>query len=612
MNPQAAPDYFELSDYVTVLRRRWRTIAVWAVAGLVLAGLYLVVGPKKYTATVLVQVNALPNNANAVGGRTGGPVNMDNEGQAVQSAAVVAIVQERIHSTLSVTDLVRHIHVTVPPNSTYLQITCDSPSALTAQQCANATGKAYLYNRRARIDQVLSTGIKALQAHATRLRGEIERLKTLLFETRHKKGVPAASPVLVGDALQLTAAQTEFTSVQASIDTAVPLLDSMAAAGSVISGYIATPAALPTAPSSPRKLLVIPSGLIAGLILGLALAFLRDRRDKHVHSARDVERLGGLPTLLNLAVKGQRPVTTLESPRSDPGRAFGELAQYASAALGAGSHALAVTATSSGSGGSIVAANLAAALARTTDETVLICGDLQGTRVPELLGIARGRGLSELLAGAAEVSELLRQVADRPRLGLLAPGFEAERAVTAMQHAKVQRIISELLDHVRYVVIEVQSVGENSDTFTIAQFAEAAIVVVEAERSRPADIADCVRRLGLLGTSVLGTAVIPGTPTARKSQVQVQAQGYSQSQRAPLPQDRSDLGASKRYDMQPDRGPGQQAPIWTASSPKVSGSQQRTATAAAPRNPKETWPMPRVAATERDGFPNPADPATGD
>ena len=602
MNLQAAPDYFELSDYVSVLRRRWRTVAVWAVLGLVLAGLYLAVGAKKYTATVLVQVNALPNNANAVGGRTGGPVNMDNEGQAVQSAAVAAIVKARIHSPLSVTDLVRHIHVTVPPNSTYLQITCDASSALTAQQCANATGKAYLYNRRTNINQVLGTGIRALQAHATRLRAAIERFKTLLFSTRHKKATLPTSPVLVGDALQLTDAQTALTQLQLHIDAALPLYDSMAAPGSVIAGSIVTPAALPTAPSSPRKLLVIPSGLIAGLILGLGLAFVRDRRDKRVHSARDVERVSGLPTLVNLAANRQRPVTTLESPRSEAGRAFGELAQYVSATLGEGSHALAVAATSAGSGGSIVAANLAAALARTTDETVLVCGDLEGTRVPELLGIARGRGLSELLAGAAEVSELLRQVADRPRLGLLAPGFEAERAVSAMQHAKVQRIIGELLDHVRYVVIEVQSVGENSETFSMTQFAEATIVAVEAERSQPADIADCVRRLGLMGTRALGTVVIPATPAARKSQVQ----GASA-------QDRSDRNAIKRYDQQPDHAPGMQAPIWNAGTPKVSGSsQQHAAPAAAARNPRETWPMPRVAATEREGFPNPADPATGD
>ena len=41
MTPQAAPDYFELSDYTTVLRRRWRRIAAVTLAGIVLAAAYV-------------------------------------------------------------------------------------------------------------------------------------------------------------------------------------------------------------------------------------------------------------------------------------------------------------------------------------------------------------------------------------------------------------------------------------------------------------------------------------------------------------------------------------------------------------------------------------------
>ena len=41
-----------------------------------------------------------------------------------------------------------------------------------------------------------------------------------------------------------------------------------------------SPATVPSSPSSPRKLLYIPSGLIVGLIVGLAWAFAKDRKDK--------------------------------------------------------------------------------------------------------------------------------------------------------------------------------------------------------------------------------------------------------------------------------------------------------------------------------------------
>ena len=605
MNPQAAPDYFELSDYTTVLRRRWRRIVTVTLAAVVLAAAYVFLAPKTYTATVLVQVNALPNNANAIGGRTGGPVNMDNEAQAVRSLAVASLVKERLNSPLSVTDLSDSIHVTVPPNSTYLQITCGASAAAGAQKCANATGRAYLDYRRVSIMKLLGTGITALQHDATRLRQRIVQLKTLLLTLRHhQRNQVSGSPTQIADELQLNTTQAEMVALQAHIGAAEPLYASMKVRNGTIVGQIVSPATLPASPSSPRKLLYIPSALIAGLVIGLAWAFVRDRRDRRVHSVRDVERIGNLPTMLSLVDKPHGRVTGLESPRSVAGRGFSELARYVDAALGDGSHVIAVAATSTGSGGSVVAVNLAAALARTSDRTVLICADLHGTTAPELLGVTRGRGLSEVLTGAARVSEVAAPAGDLPRLRVITPGIDASRAVLAMQQAKLKRLISDVLDDARYVVIEVQSLGENSDAFGLAQFAEAAIVAVEVQRSRRDDIADCVQRLVRLGTPVLGAAVLrPSGSVPRRQRTEAQVSVPYSSPMRPEPEP-DPLFAS---DM-PPTGP----TVWTPGVPKVSGDLQDYSSPAAPRGPRETRPMPRVSASERDRYPGSADPASGD
>jgi Mrp family chromosome partitioning ATPase len=607
MNSGAAQDYFELSDYTGVVRRRWRRVAAAALAGLVLAAAYVYLAPKTYTASVLVQVNALPNNANALGGRTGGPVNMDNEAQSVRSLAVAQIVKSHLNSPQSAADIAQNIHVMVPPNSTFLQISCGAPTAIEAANCANAAGRAYLYNRRVNIVNLLGTGINALQAEAKRLRGKIEQYKILLLTARHhQRNQLSGPPAQINDQLQLSAAQSSLTSVQAHIDAARPLYSSVAVKDGTIVGLIASPATVPNSPTSPRKLLVLPTGLIAGLVLGLAWASVRERRDKRVHSVRDVERLGNLPTLVSLADKRHGTMTGLESPQSAAGRAFSELARYVDAALGEGSHVLVVPATSAGSNSSVVAVNLAAALARTSDPTILICADLHGTKAPELLGAPRGRGLSEVLTGAARVSEVANPAGDQQRLRIITPGLDASRAVMAMQQAKLKRLISDALDDARYVVIEVQSLGEDSDSFGLSQFAEAAIVAVEAERSRPADIADCVRRLGRLGTPVLGTAILrPARLSTRK----------------PRPADASvqvpQASTASRHGTRPDQvASGQTAAsgptVWTPGIPKVSGEMGDYPATSAPRGLKETAPLPRVTATERDRYPSSADPATGD
>jgi Mrp family chromosome partitioning ATPase len=604
MNSPAAPDYFELSDYTTVLRRRWRRIAVFTLAGLVLAAAYVFLAPKTYTATVLVQVNALPNNANAVGGRTGGPVNMDNEAQAVRSLAVANMVKSKLASSMSATDISSNIKVTVPPNSTYLQITCGASSAPGAQRCANVTGQAYLDNRRLTIMKVLGDGIANLLHRQAKLTQEIVVFKTLLLTLRHQHPNQLfGSKTQLSDELQLNGLQASLQSVQANISTAQPLQAAMSAPGTIV-GQIKSSATLPTSPSSPRKLLYLPSGLIAGLTIGLAWAFVKDRRDRRVHSVRDVERFADLPTMLSLVDRPHGRVTGLESPRSGAGRAFSELARYVDAALGDGNHVIAVAGTSAGQAGSVTAVNLAAALARTSDRTVLICADLHGTTVPELLGVSGGPGLSEVLTGAARVSEVAAPAGDLPRLRIITPGVDASRAVLAMQQAKLKRLFSDVLDDARYVVVEVQSLGENSDTFGLAQFAEAAVVAVEIERSTRDDILDCVRRLSRLRTPVLGSVVLRPGGRLRRSRPESHA-------RVPY------AGPVMRPEPEPDPVFASDTPpsgptVWTPGVPKVSGDRQDYPSMSAPRRVRETRPLPRMTATERDRYPGPADPASGD
>ena len=56
----------------------------------------------------------------------------------------------------------------------------------------------------------------------------------------------------------------------------------------------------PKAPVDPNPLLILPSGLMAGLLVGVVLAGLRERRDKRIHAAVDVERIFGVKPLARM------------------------------------------------------------------------------------------------------------------------------------------------------------------------------------------------------------------------------------------------------------------------------------------------------------------------
>jgi capsular polysaccharide biosynthesis protein len=519
MAVQPQSDYFELADYLGVLRRRWLMILAFTLIGTVLAGAYYYVAPRSYAATVLIQVNALPTNANALGGRTAGPVNMDNEGQIVASATVASIAKAQLHSPLTVTNLLKEIHVAVPPNTTFLQVTCDASSAVQAERCANAFGRAYLYNRRTSTLDLIASGIKALNTQATQLETSIEQLRAKVG----KGGLPAGSAARGIAELQLSAKLARLGTITAKINSATPLEADLASPRSTAVGLIVTPAVTPTAPVSPKKKLILPSGFAAGLILGLVFAFVLDWRRPRISSERDIARQVELPTVFRLGeAKGAAP-GVFAPPRSRTGQLFTELAQYVGSALGDGHHVVLVTAATAGSG-AMVAPNLAGALARTRGETVLICADPHSAVTPRTLGPAGGssaragggdgRGFAELLAGTASLADVSRRTADLPMLRVITPGLDAAGAVYDMQHDKVQRIMRELRREVRYVVIDVPTPSTDADTFSVAEFADAAIVSVAAGTARPADLTDCVHRLERLRTAVLAAVLLsPGTDT---------------------------------------------------------------------------------------------------
>src|ERR1035441_7940346 len=69
--------------------------------------------------------------------------------------------------------------------------------------------------------------------------------------------------------------------------------------GSVATGglELVTPAQAPTSPSAPKPVQAGLLGLAAGLILGLAAAFLRDNLDDAVATKDEAEQLTGTPVL---------------------------------------------------------------------------------------------------------------------------------------------------------------------------------------------------------------------------------------------------------------------------------------------------------------------------
>jgi capsular polysaccharide biosynthesis protein len=554
MNMSQRPDSFEPGDYLAVLRRRWWIVLVLALAGLLAAGAYVKTAPKVYTATASVQVTANAANSTQVsGGRTtGGAVDMDSQAQVVQSASVADLAVKSLQTNLTAAKLSKKVSVTVPANSEVLQISCGLPSADAAAACAEAFAKAYLASQTTAASSQLTATLNTLNNQVTDLTNDVARLGAKI------------------DALPLNSTQRRSTqAVQRSDNAQLAALSRQqgvvkAQQANVSAGTILTNAEPPASPTSPKALLILPSGLLVGLLAGLLVAFLVDRRDLRIHSARDIERYHDLPVMLSVAAKKSGTQPSLVGPRSRTGQAFAELAHGATAALGEGNHVLVVAGTSAGPGGGVTAANLAAALARTHSEVVLVCADLHASVIPDLFHLGQGRGLAEVLGGNATVSEVARRPADFPRLRVVTPGVDTSFALYNFQHDATRDLIAELRRSFPFVVIEAQSSGEGGDTFALAEFADAALIAVEVGKTRQPEVTECLRRLDRLRTTVLGAVLIP--PFAAP-----------EPERRPRPAEPRPAAATPR----PDSG----SPLPDPGSP-------RPPLKVGMRDPSETWPLP--------------------
>jgi capsular polysaccharide biosynthesis protein len=556
MNSDQRPDSIEVVDYTHVLRRRWPIVVVTTIICLIGAVAYTFAAPKVYTATaqVYVSVTGADNAQQLANSRTAGSgtVNLDTEAQIVTSGTVATLAGKMMHSSLTAYDLSKDVSVSVPPNSQLMDIACSMSSGTQAAACANAFAAAYLQNRSSSAASYISGQLTPLEAQVSSLQKSVASLNTTI------QAQPKNSSTRIADQAQVTSDDNQLSNLNNKVAT----LKSEAAQTN--GGRVTTPAGVPGAPSSPKKGLVLPSGLVAGLIIGLVIAFVWDRRDKRIHDMRDVERFFQLPVLLDLPKGSIGRQVSLASPRSRSGKAFTEMANAVGASLGEGSHVVLVAGTVPGPGVSVVAANLAAALARTHSEAVLVCADLRDSVAPELFGLAEdGRGLAEVVAGRATVGEVARGPAAAPGLWVIPPGADPTLAEYNLQHDTAKAMTSQLRRDARFVVIEAQATEEGADTFALAEFADAAVLAVETARTTRDGASACIERLHRMRTPVTGVAVIPAVP--RKLDVRAPQRG----------QGRDDDRRSVPAGPGPDGGHAGRGPISALTGTK--GRQQPTA-----------------------------------
>ena len=168
---------------------------------------------------------------------------------------------------------------------------------------------------------------------------------------------------------------------------------------------------------APRPLRAVLLGILAGLILGVALAFTRDALDTRTRSVDEIVQGLGVPLLAAIGRPELRgadstfALAMIDSPSSVDAEAFRQLRTNVDLArLTSGARVIVVTSAVEQEGKSTTLANLAAAYARAGQRVILLDCDLRRPSMDRYLRLRRSPGLTDVALGRHEADEVCQAV----------------------------------------------------------------------------------------------------------------------------------------------------------------------------------------------------------
>lgn len=271
----------------------------------------------------------------------------------------------------------------------------------------------------------------------------------------------------------------------------------------------------PVAPVAPDRNLNLAFGLIAGILLGVLLALVREKTDHKVRNAARVEQAYGEQPIAVLEA-----VTTQRGPDIEFGGSTKANAQYRAlrarllSGLATGSSSIYVTSAVAAPTKSVVAVDTAAALAGLGASVVLVPADPDSIAL-SILGLNRTPNKHEL-----SNSRALPQGLDSLP-GLLAetayPGLRVVTGDVNLVGSGFHRLLAQLTPECDYIVVEGTAVLPDLDAGLQARHCGKTLLLIGPD-DRLSDLGQAVTGLETAGVTLIGVALAaPSRQGARNS-----------------------------------------------------------------------------------------------
>lgn len=429
-------------------------VIVGLILGAVLGYLFSVVAHKRYTGEARVLVTATGvDNATQPSARaaSNNAINLDTEAQLATSTDVMQEAGKQYPEITheSRTQFSDDVSVSVPPNTSVLKIAFTADSRSGARDGANALASAYLANRKrtalSQLDNQKHTAQTTVASLTSQLHAASLKQAALTVGSLDKPYLQSQIGLLRN---QITAENQQLVGLGAI---------------AVTPGRVVEKASLPPSPSSPSRLIDIASGIGLGLLLGLLVAWLRNRYRRKVRTAGDVAATVDVPCLAVLPPLDKSNTALTEQYR--------RLGLVATSTVKDANRIVFTTPLASASGG-LVATGVALALRRSGRSVALLRVNAQST------GAVRPRSIEVISVPGAD-------------------------AMSTKNGESIDLALERIRGANQLVVIDAFGATLGADPQAVAAVADAVVLVVDIG-TRTRDVRAAVRALDEVGAPILG------------------------------------------------------------------------------------------------------------
>ncbi len=288
---------------------------------------------------------------------------------------------------------------------------------------------------------------------------------------------------------------------------------------------IIDPAMPPKYPVKPRKKLNILLGMLVGLGMGVAVAFVLEYLDNSVRSIEDLERMslpmmstipyirpeetnGVLKTPIasdpEVQAISDRLVTHLQ-PKSPISEAYRTLrTNIIFSSPDEQRRVFLVTSSGPKEGKSTSVSNLAITFAQMGTKTLLIDADLRRPILHKLFGLKKEVGLTNVLVGRAALEDATDKVRELPDLDILSCGVIPPNPAELLGSERMRQLLETLKQRYNVILIDTPPIIAVTDASVLAPLADGVLLVVRSAQTQKDAALHAYEQLRRVKANVLG------------------------------------------------------------------------------------------------------------